>query len=439
MAAKKSRFTARPRFKSKPKQSVGVTTGVRRRIRFKSKPTYKLGRKKGSKKEGPSARDHAIMSGLVPKARNAYALFTMDEMRKSEYVGKSWQAHSKQIARAWKELGPEQKATYRDRASEERKIQHEAMCEHGLRRAPKVGDETQVCKTRPGKPLVNPEQARFGEYVLLQQDEIGRGTYGQVLSAKEKRTERRVAVKVFEDVDEARREISMYEHLWTIGGHRCILPLLKHFAEPPTPYMSMPFSPGANLRKVLQAENLAMEIQKGIVAQLAEAMTWLHSCKVAHLDLKPGNLLWEFACCHLIVVDFGMSLKLKEDGKPANDITPFNGVTANYRPPELWNKQVSNDTMCWPVDVWSFGVTVVEIYSRKVLFPGDREQQVQAGVRNWTYYWASKAGHAQLVKVPLHVRSVVWFCCSPEPTVRPRMQEDVTAWGLQLAPCPMRC
>ena len=404
---------------------------TRRRIRVKTTPKPTRGRKKGSKKDGPTALDDAIKSGLVPKARNAYALFTFDELKKPQYSGKAWPARSKQIASAWKVLPPEQKAVYSGRASEEKQKQHAVMIELGLRR-PREVVATQVRETNLG-------QVRFGTYILLQQNEIGRGSYGQVVVAKEERTERRVALKVFQSVDEARQEIAMYEHLWSIGGNRCILPLLHHFATPPTPFLSMPFCLGANLRQLLRDGNIGIEMQNGMVAQFAEAVAWLQSCHVAHLDLKPGNVLWDPRCCNLIVVDFGMSLKLQEDGKPAENIAPFVGVTPNYRPPELWAKQVSNDTLCKPVDVWSFGVIVVEIYSQRMLFEGDCEHSIRTRLNEWKYSWMKKHGRAQIAKVPPHLRNVVWFCWSPEPALRPRMQEDVTTWGSQLPPCPMKC
>ena len=57
----------------------GPTRHVRRRLK---KKTPVPGRRTGSTKDAPSARDRAIQSGLIPKARNAYALFTRDEMKK---------------------------------------------------------------------------------------------------------------------------------------------------------------------------------------------------------------------------------------------------------------------------------------------------------------------------------------------------------------------
>ena len=97
-------------------------------------------------------------------------------------------------------------------------------------------------------------------------------------------------------------------------------------------------------------------------------MTWLHASKVAHLDTEPVNLLWEPQACTLVVVDFGMSLKLSEDDTRWDDITPFTAVAGSYRPPELWHRPVANDTKCYPVDVWSCGVIAIEMLSRKMLF-----------------------------------------------------------------------
>ena len=157
------------------------------------------------------------------------------------------------------------------------------------------------------------------------------------------------------------------------------------------------------------------------------------------MDLKPGNLLWEPHCCNLVLVDFGMALQMQEDGTPAKHIQPFSAVTCSYRPPELWKKKMCNTVNCWPVDVWSFGVTMIEIYSSTMLLPGKEHKQIFAGLQQWIRGWHNKTGHQLLVAVPKHLRNVAWFCCSPEPPSRPKMQADVAAWALTLARCPMKC
>ena len=135
---------------------------------------------------------------------------------------------------------------------------------------------------------------------------------------------------MFQHVEEAKQEIEMYQHLWSMGDsdtfcHCCNSPSTRQPLE-----AHAIFSTGVNLRKYLHASILIdqMTMRQGIVAQLAEAMAWLHASKVAHLDMKPGNLLWEAQACSLVVVVLGMSLKLSEDGTPWGTITPFTPVIA---------------------------------------------------------------------------------------------------------------
>ena len=167
---------------------------VRRRLNQKTPDVKKRGRKKGSRKKVPSARDRAVQSGLVPKARTAYALFTKDEMQKSDYTGVAWPVAAKRIAKTWKELGEEGRDKYKKEAKTETQNQHQAMLEKGLRKGT-IADLGGVTPADPrsGHGGVTPdvlETLQFGKYIILRQAEIGRGTYGQVILAKEKNTER---------------------------------------------------------------------------------------------------------------------------------------------------------------------------------------------------------------------------------------------------------
>lgn len=201
----------------------------------------------------------------------------------------------------------------------------------------------------------------------------------------------------------------------------------------------MPCSTGVLLQKYLASDIRIDQMREGIVAQLADAMTWLHASKVARLDMKLGNLLWEAQACKLVVVDFGMSLQLSEDGTLWDDITPFIAVTVNYRPPERWHTPVIDGTKCYPVVVWSSGVTAIEIVSRKVLFTGVSKQTLYAQVERLMQLWKSRKGHAAMVAIRSQLRTVSWCRCAPEPAVRPAMNRNIKDGALRLPPCPMYC
>ena len=208
----------------------------------------------GSKKKLPTARDNAISSGRVPKARNAYALFTQDETKKGEYIGKDWKECAKIIALRWKALPQSELASYKNRSFIERRQQRCAMVEHGLSVPSAVVGTKSGCTLSTQRlhhtPRVSPppDQVCFGRYALCQNNEIGRGSYGKVVIAKEQ-SERRVAIKIFTEVHEVKHEVAILSHL---GAHRCILPVLDHSAEPPSPYMVMPYVHGGNVMHLLR-------------------------------------------------------------------------------------------------------------------------------------------------------------------------------------------
>ena len=212
---------------------------------------------------------------------------------------------------------------YQQMAKQEINEQHEAMVEHGLRKQAD-GVSAEEHGGHGGVTPFDAQTVQYGRYVLLRQGEIGRGTFGRVMVAKERNTERRVALKVFEDEAEAKLEIPMYTYMSSMGGHRNILPLLEHGTNPPTPFLSLPYVPGLNVRDALKEGSLSASDRIGMASQLAEGMTWLHTYQIAHLDLKPGNLLWDSRCCHLMLIDFGMASKLSPLRKCAEIVSCVN-------------------------------------------------------------------------------------------------------------------
>lgn len=99
--------------------------------------------------------------------------------------------------------------------------------------------------------------------------------------------------------------------------------------------------------------------------QLLKGLKFIHSANVIHRDLKPKNLLVN-SSCELKICDFGLAKPMVELVRNKMHFTEYI-CTRWYRPPEVlldWK------TYNKPVDMWSVGCIVAELYLQKPLFKG---------------------------------------------------------------------
>ncbi|GAU14849.1 hypothetical protein TSUD_50610 [Trifolium subterraneum] len=94
--------------------------------------------------------------------------------------------------------------------------------------------------------------------------------------------------------------------------------------------------------------------------QLFIALKHLRNCGVLHCDIKPDNMLVNEAKNVLKLCDFGNAMFA---GK--NEVTPYL-VSRFYRAPEI----ILGLQYDHPLDIWSVGCCLYELYTGKVLFPG---------------------------------------------------------------------
>lgn len=90
------------------------------------------------------------------------------------------------------------------------------------------------------------------------------------------------------------------------------------------------------------------DMLRSFTEQLVDAVSYVHSCRIAHRDIKPSNILLKDART-LKLCDFGMCRVVKTSCIPADRILcddqdyRFTGgcTTLGYRPPELLMSSVS--------------------------------------------------------------------------------------------------
>jgi len=201
-------------------------------------------------------------------------------------------------------------------------------------------------------------------------EKIGEGTYGVVYKSRERATGRVLALKRIrlETEEEgvpstAVREISLLKEL---SRHRNIVKLIEVVHCDQKLYLVFEFLQ-QDLKKYIDSTTGFVQpaLVKSYMWQLLKGIDYCHAHRVLHRDLKPQNLLID-RDGDLKLADFGLARAI---GIPVRTYT-HEVVTLWYRAPEilLGGKQYST-----PVDVWSIGCIMVELATKKPLFPGDSE------------------------------------------------------------------
>ncbi|XP_019673837.1 cyclin-dependent kinase 3 isoform X1 [Felis catus] len=206
--------------------------------------------------------------------------------------------------------------------------------------------------------------------VFQKVEKIGEGTYGVVYKAKNKETGQLVALKKIRlDLETegvpstAIREISLLKEL----KHPNIVRLLDVVHSEKKLYLVFEFL-SQDLKKYMDstpASELPLHLVKSYLFQLLQGVSFCHSHRVIHRDLKPQNLLIsELGAIKL--ADFGLA---RAFGVPLRTYT-HEVVTLWYRAPEIL---LGSKFYSTAVDVWSIGCIFAEMVTRRALFPGDSE------------------------------------------------------------------
>lgn len=200
---------------------------------------------------------------------------------------------------------------------------------------------------------------------------LGRGAYGIVWKATDKRSKKVVALKkvfeAFQNSVDAQRTYREVMYLQELNGHDNIVRLLGIIRAHNNRDLYLVFEyMETDLHAVIKAKILQSIHKQFIFYQLLKALKYIHSADLIHRDLKPSNLLINSECI-IKVADFGLarSVAQKDDGK--DPIVSDYVATRWYRAPEiLLGSQSYNKA----VDMWSAGCILAELISGKVLFTG---------------------------------------------------------------------
>lgn len=208
------------------------------------------------------------------------------------------------------------------------------------------------------------------KYEIVQK--LGRGAYGIVWKAIDKKTHEVVALKksfdAFQNATDAQRTFREIMFLQELNGHENIIRLLNVLkADNDLDIYLICDYMESDLHAVIRA-NILQDVHKQyIIYQLLKSLKYMHSGQMLHRDIKPSNILLN-SDCQVKVCDFGLARGITQQGDTgANPVLTDYVATRWYRAPELL---LGSTAYTKGVDQWSVGCILGELLSGKPIFPG---------------------------------------------------------------------
>ena len=225
-------------------------------------------------------------------------------------------------------------------------------------------------------------------------DSIGRGGMGRIVSARDRRFGRPVAIKqLLPENSAARQRFEQEARITAALQHPGIVNVYEAGVWPSgEPFYAMKHVVGRSLDKVI-AEQKTLQARLALLPHavaVCDAIAYAHSRKVIHRDLKPSNVLvGEFG--ETVIIDWGLAKDLKAQpelrrhSRPmaavSEDHTGDGGVigTPAYMPPE----QARGEPVGKPADVYALGAVLYAMMAGEPPYTGSSSRviidQVAAG------------------------------------------------------------
>nr|XP_051704690.1 serine/threonine-protein kinase MARK2 isoform X3 [Oryctolagus cuniculus] len=199
---------------------------------------------------------------------------------------------------------------------------------------------------------------------------IGRGGFSLVKLARHLASGKYVAVKILRDASpssplSAQGEAAILRSL----RHDNIVRLLEERHTRKHLFLVMELATRGSLQHYVRWQGgLAEDEARALFGQALAAVSYCHGQRVAHRDLKLGNLLLDE---HMTIklADFGLSLRLER----GTLVRGFWG-TPEYRAPEVF---LGEDYDAFKADVWSLGVVLFAMLAATVPFHGKNMHKLQ--------------------------------------------------------------
>uniref|UniRef100_A0A2C9K619 Protein kinase domain-containing protein n=1 Tax=Biomphalaria glabrata TaxID=6526 RepID=A0A2C9K619_BIOGL len=268
---------------------------------------------------------------------------------------------------------------------------------------------------------------------LIFRNKLGNGNFGKVFLAEWVEGQL-VAVKVLKNQSVSKRRLRDFEReilLYCELDHENIVQFLGACTEIPhlaivMEYMDISLYEALHIKEV----DISLDGRSSIMRDVARGLSYLHSKGIAHCDLKSHNVLLNnipgqnttdtrFPMIAKLT-DFGLSF-MKSDSESSSSLSDAvkNIGTPKYSAPEVLRGELLNADAMMKADVYSLGLTIVEILLEEIPFDGLNLTQLQKQVGEKGLKPKVERGN---ILIP-EVKSMLIRCCNRDPDQRPTARE----------------
>ena len=261
---------------------------------------------------------------------------------------------------------------------------------------------------------------------------LGKGGFGITYLAYQKGLNRYVAIKEFFMSDYCNREESTCAvSIPSVGSREMvekykskfvkeaqtiaeldnahIVPIYDVFEENGTAYYVMKHISGGSLSSLVKkGEAMPVDLALKYVRQVAEALAYCHERNIAHLDVKPGNILIQNGAA--VLIDFGISKHYDEEGDQTSS-TPI-GLSKGYAPLEQY-KRGGVTTFSPVTDIYSLGAVLYRLVTGQT--PPDADEVNEEGLPEFPS------------DVPQYIQDAITAAMQPKKKDRPQSVDDLLA------------